>query len=319
LLGSSAGSRGQALMENGLATIPKSQDTKPSIVDLQPPRAGYSFSSPKISSSQLRSSSTYSTWTAPSATSMAQMASSAAAPYPTPALDPYPKVPITGGSAYSAEPQELPLPTTLAPPVQLSLTSTDHSQSSVRSPYSYNVQGTSAPPQIPATATTMGPSESALSVPRYVDSNPRPTKSPRHIGHQSVHGSESVSAGETSPDYRYNSYGAVNTTSGEAPHTSYSHEVSTSGPPPPRDYYSTAPASSWTTTAGEHAASTAYASADGRSYSFSHDQQYKNGAPSIPPVKTESSPAAHPPVYGGGHRGSFDGMNNYSWSGSTGV
>ncbi|KAH7318635.1 hypothetical protein B0I35DRAFT_409492 [Stachybotrys elegans] len=313
LLGSSAGSRGQALVETGLGVITgssqKQPETKapPPTGDMQLPRTAFTFSPPKPPAPQLNSmrSNSYSNWTAPSAASMAQLPASSAGSYPATTIgtDPYPKVPASGGSSFTAESHELPLPTTLAPPVPLPLASNDHAP--LRAPYPY-VQSTTAPPPMSVSAPTIGSSEPALSIPRYVD-NPRPAKSPRHGSQQSVHGSDPVQSNETSSEYRFGSYPA---STSDVPPSTYSSENPSSNPPP-RDYYP--PTSSWTTSAAEHSSQVAFS--DARSYSFS--SEYKTGpSPSIPAMKSEPPHSAAPPVYGSGPRGSFDGMNNYSWSAS---
>ncbi|KFA78508.1 hypothetical protein S40288_01439 [Stachybotrys chartarum IBT 40288] len=325
LLGSSAGSRGQALMETGMGVIAgtlsaKQPESKPANVDLQLPRATFTFSSPKTSGLQLSSlrSNTYPNWTAPSAASMAQLpSSSTTGSYPSTTLgpDPFPKVPLSGGPSFTAEPQELPLPTSIAPPMQLSLTSTDHPQPSLRSPYTY-VHATSAPAQMSITAPALSGSDSALSVPRYVD-NPRPAKSPRHSNQQSVHGSDPASTNESSPEYRYGSYSTVTNSSGDVSGSTNYHSETPSAnpaPPPARDYYPSP--NTWTTNGGEHGSSAAYAGGHSRSYSFSQDH-FKSETTTAPPVKAEPTHPTPPPGYNNGPRGSFDGLNNnYSWSGS---
>jgi len=58
LLGSSAGSRGQALVETGLGIVAgpltvKPGEGKPRAVDMQPPRSAFTFSAPKMPGSQM--------------------------------------------------------------------------------------------------------------------------------------------------------------------------------------------------------------------------------------------------------------------------
>jgi hypothetical protein len=53
LLGSSAGSRGQALVETGLGIVAgplavKPQEVKPRVLDMQLPRTAFTFSAPKL-------------------------------------------------------------------------------------------------------------------------------------------------------------------------------------------------------------------------------------------------------------------------------
>lgn len=200
--------------------------------------------------------------------------------------DSYPKLPLSSTSGFTSEPQEMPLHTSIAPSV---LPASDQSQSSLRSNHSY----TTSAPQLPGNSVTIGGADNAFSMPRYVDSNPRPSKSPRQSGHQSVHSSGSITNTDSSSDYRYGSYRG--TTSGASDGSQ------------PQTY---PPPSSWTTTSSEKSSSLAYAANDGRPYSFSHEP-YKGGSLAIPPLKHESASSG---VYGGGSRGSFDTMNNYSWS-----
>jgi hypothetical protein len=299
LLGSSAGSRGQALVETGLGVVagaiaPKAHDSKARPVDMQVPRtAAFTFSPPKPPGPQLNSvrSNSYSSWSGPSAGPMPQIHSSGPGGYPatTISTDPYPKVSLAGTSSFSGEQSELP--TSMAPPVQLSLVSGEQPSSSLRSQYTY-VHTSAAPPQLPVSAPAMSSTE-AMSVPRYIDSA-RPSKSPRHADQQSVHG---PAASDTSSEYRFGSYGGVSSSSGEVTQSSYNSESSSANPP--RDYYP--PPNTWTTSAPEHSSSAAYASGESRPFA---------------PIKTEPTHPTPPPVYEGGHRGSFDAMNNYSWSGN---
>ncbi|PHH85189.1 hypothetical protein CDD83_780 [Cordyceps sp. RAO-2017] len=282
LLGSSAGSRGQALVETGLGVVASAlslrQDTKARSMDMQVPRSSFTFSPPKPQGSTLSSlrSNSYPSWSS-------QVSGSSPGAYPSTSLgaDSYPKLPLSGAAGFSTEAQEMPLQTSMAPSVPLPLPGNDQSQSSLRSHYSY-----ASGPQL---------SDSAFSMPRYVDSNPRPSKSPRQSGHQSVHSSGSISNTDTSSEYRYGSYrGTGSSGAGDGSHQTY---------PPP---------SSWTTTSSEQNSSLAYAGSDGRSYSFSHEPYKSGGASAIPPLKHETASSS---VYGGGgSRGSFDTMNNYSWS-----
>lgn len=236
---------------------------------------------------------------------MPQLPASTPGSYPpsTMTADAYPKVPLSGTSNYTSEPQEMPLQTSMPPPVPLSLVSNDQTQPPLRSPYNY------APP---STTTPPAGTDSALSVPRYVD-NPRPTKSPRHSSHQSVHSASSAANPDASPEYRYGAYAPVNSGSGDVAQASYPADATGPTSAPPRDYYPST--GTWTTTAGEQNSSVGYAGGDGRGYSFTHDQ-YKAGTPGAPPVKADPSQPGAQAVYGGGPRGSFDAMNNYSWSSS---
>ncbi|PFH56670.1 hypothetical protein XA68_16178 [Ophiocordyceps unilateralis] len=283
LLGSSAGSRGQALVETGLGVVASAlslrQDTKARGIDMQVPRSSFTFSPPKPQGGSLSSlrSNSY-PWTSSNPTA-----------YPSTSLgaDSYPKLPLSGASGFGTEPAEMPLPTTMAPSVPLPLPGNDATSSSLRSHYSY---GSSAPPLAGSSV------DSAFSMPRYVDSNPRPSKSPRQSSHHSVHSSGSLAATDSSSEYRYGPYRTG---------------AGADGGPPSQSTYP--PPSSWTTTtttttsSSEPSSSLAYA--DARSYSFAHEP-YKTGSSAIPPLKNEPGSS----VYGGGSRGSFDSMNNYSWS-----
>ncbi|KAK5993281.1 Transcription factor vib-1 [Cladobotryum mycophilum] len=277
LLGSSAGSRGQALVETGLGVVAGAISVKPQelkrSVDLQVPRSSFTFSPPKIPGGQLSSmrSNTYPTWSPSSSASMSQIPTSSPGGYASTSMgaDSYPKVPISGASNFTSEPQELPLQTSI-PSVALPLSASEQ-PSSARGQYTY-VQPTSGA-QLPTSTPALSSQDNSLSVPRYVDQG-RPSKSPRHANQQSVHSNSSDSPSE----YRYGS---------SAPTSSAS-----------RDYYP--PSSSWaTSTAAETSSTVAYASTDGRPYSFPHEP-YKaaTAAPTAP--KTESR--------------SFETMNNYSWS-----
>lgn len=104
LLGSSAGSRGQALVETGVGVIAgalaKRSDGKPRSMDLQVPRSSFTFSPPKPASqlNAMRSSS-YPNWSG-------QIPTTSASPYPASSLsEPYPKLGLqttTGFDAHDA-------------------------------------------------------------------------------------------------------------------------------------------------------------------------------------------------------------------------
>ena len=218
------------------------------------------------------------------------------------AADAYQKMPLSGASNYTAEPQEMPL----QPPVQLSLAPQDGQSAPIRTQYASYVQGTTAPPQLSLSTTA----DNSLAVPRYVDNNPRPSKSPRHASHQSVHSTSSISNDTTSNEYRYGPpYVGVNSNSGElSPHSQHAPSYgapsqdpgsappsATAAAPPPRDYFP--PSQSWPATAGEQGSSNvSYNSSDNRAYAF--PDQYKTGHSS---VKSEQHPPAHAPpgVYPG--------------------
>ncbi|KAI1079352.1 NDT80/PhoG like DNA-binding family protein [Whalleya microplaca] len=338
LLGSSAGSRGQALVESGLGVVAgplavKPQDPKLRGLNLELPRTAFTFNASKLPGSPMTMrSNSYPSWNPPSQLPLSGMPTSATASYPPTSIpaDSYPKMPLSGQSNFSQEPQEMPMQTSM-PSVQLSLAATEQQPPAIRTQYAY-VQGTSAPPQLSVSTTSMGSSsDHNLSVPRYVDSNPRPSKSPRHASHQSVPSSSSISNNDTSSEYRYGppTYVPVNSNSNELNSASTYSAESTSGgggagggpsssagghsghqpsqqPPPPRDYYP--PSTSWTTTAGEASSATVHAyhngatAAESRPYGF--PDQYKTGH-SLPQGKSD-----HPPP-----PGSYAStLNHYSWS-----
>lgn len=281
LLGSSAGSRGQALVETGLGIVAgplmaKPQDSKLRGLNLELPRTAFTFNASKLPGSPMTMrSNSYPSWTPPNQLPISQLPASATASYPPSSMpaESYPKMPLSGAPNFTTEPQEMPLQTSM-PSVQLSLVASEP-QPPMRAQYAY-VQGTSAPSQLSVTTTA---ADHNLSVPRYVDNNPRPLKSPRHSGHQSVHSTSSITNNDAS-EYRYGS--------------SYNHnqsEMSNSAghtqPPPPRDYYP--PTTSWTTTAGEPNASVqTYHNPESRPYAYP-DHQYKTGHPMPPPLKTDHS------------------------------
>ncbi|KAM0447912.1 hypothetical protein ACHAO4_008443 [Trichoderma viride] len=283
LLGSSAGSRGQALVETGLGVVAgalsaKPQELKRTSVDLQVPRSNFTFSAPKVPGSgqlgSMRPTNPYPTWSASSSnTSISQVGSSGPGSYSTATMgaDTYSKVPMPTTSTFSPDPQELPLQSTIS---SLPL----EQQPSTRGQYTYVQQQTSGS-QLPASTPAVSGQDSALSIPRYVE-NGRPNKSPRHSGQQSVHAANTVNNSE-SPEYRYGS--------------------TTQGSNPSREYYSSSQA--WSTTvAGENSSTTAYTTTDARPYPFSHDS-YKAGTATGSSVKPEP-------------RGSFEPMHNYSWTAS---
>ncbi|CCE27601.1 related to acid phosphatase [Claviceps purpurea 20.1] len=264
LLGSSAGSRGQALVETGVGVVASAlslnKDGKARSMDMQVPRSDFSFT-PKSHNGGMNAmrSNSYPSWHSQVSSSMAP--------------DSYSKLPLSGSSSFSNEAQEIPIHSSISPTVPLPLTGAEHGQSGLRSPYSYAGTSTS---QIPGSTVTMS-SDSAFNMPRYMDGNPRPSKSPRHQGQQSVEG----------PDYRYNNFRSMS--------SSGVGDVSPGGAPSTgRDYYPSS--STWTTTAGESNSSLSYASHDGRAYS------------GVAPLKHET------PSYNSSARASFDSMNNYSWT-----
>ncbi|KAI8714340.1 hypothetical protein NCS52_01153700 [Fusarium sp. LHS14.1] len=310
LLGSSAGSRGQALVETGLGVVAgplsaKHQE-KARGIDTQLPRTAFTFSAPKMPGTQLGPirSNSYPTWTSPTQVPMGQVPSSGPESYPPATMGP-----LTGTTNFTAEPQGLPIQTSMEPSVPLSMVATDSEHPPVRSQYTY-MQSTTAPPQLSIHTAPLGGHEHAMNIPRYVD-NPRPLKSPRHMSHPSIRSAGSIANNDASPEYRYGSYAPVHTSPSDVAQPGYNAESSAPPSVPARDYYP--PSNTWTTAAGEHSNSIAYASNEARPYPFPQDQ-YKNNTAGASPVKTESSQSQPPSVYNGGQRGSFDAMNQYSWN-----
>ena len=121
------------------------------------------------------------------------------------------------------------------PSVQLSLVGNDHQQPNIRTQYAY-VQSTSAPP--PQMSLPTAGDANGLSVPRYVDNNARPAKSPRHGNHDSVHSAASLgTSNDTSGEYRYGptQYMGVGGVSELSPHPhqqQHAAQHSPSQPPP---------------------------------------------------------------------------------------
>ncbi|PKS05273.1 hypothetical protein jhhlp_008645 [Lomentospora prolificans] len=313
LLGSSAGSRGQALVETGLGIVAGPLSVKPGEkargVEMQPPRSAFTFSAPKMPGSQMgMRSNSYPSWNPPS--HLPQIPVSGPSNYSSTTIgsEPYAKVPISGGNNYTAEPQEMPLQTSM-PSVQLSLAASD-SQPAIRTQYAYAPSTTAPPPQL--SIPSQG-GDNSLSVPRYVDNNPRPSKSPRHVTHGSVHSAGSIGNNENAGEYRYaNSYHDVtlNSNNTNAPGEMANSYGSESNPPPPRDYYP--PSNTWTSTAGGPNPTVSYTNGEARTYTY--PEPYKGGsatgsaAPPPPPSRVTTTPTAtNAPVYGGG-------LNHYSWS-----
>ncbi|KAK8035374.1 hypothetical protein PG993_010369 [Apiospora rasikravindrae] len=245
LLGSSAGSRGQALVETGLGVVAgplavKPQESKLRGLNLELPRTAFTFNATKLPGSPMTMrSNSYPNWSPPGQHPMSSMPSSATTSYPPTSIpaDSYQKMPLSGPPGYSTEPQEMPLQSSM-PPVQLSMVASEQPPS-IRTQYAY-VPGSSAPPQLSVSTSSMGaPHDHNLSVPRYVESG-RPSKSPRHASHTSVHSAGSISNNESS-EYRYGSYVPVNNnqsqmssptayTTGDSSSAGHHHQ-------PTRDYY----------------------------------------------------------------------------------
>ncbi|KAK8047269.1 Transcription factor [Apiospora saccharicola] len=299
LLGSSAGSRGQALVETGLGVVAgplavKPQDSKLRGLNLELPRTAFTFNASKLPGSPMTMrSNSYPNWSPSGQHPMSSMPSSATASYPPTSIpaDSYQKMP-----AYSNEHQEMPLQSSM-PPVQLSMVASEQ-QPSIRTQYAY-VPGSSAPPQLSVSTSSMGaPNDHNLNVPRYVESG-RPSKSPRHASHTSVHSAGSISNNESS-EYRYGSYVPVNNNQSQmSSPTAYTTSDGNSAGhhhQPTRDYYP--PPNTWTTTAGEPSSVQAYHNPESRPYGY--QDQYKSGH-AMPPLKTD-------------HHQAPAGYGSYNWS-----
>jgi hypothetical protein len=334
LLGSSAGSRGQALVETGLGIVAGPLAVKPSEaklrgMEMQVPRSAFTFSAPKMPGTQMpamRSNSYPAAFSPQSHVPLSQIPVSGPSSYPATTMaseSPYPKLPLSSSGSYTTEPQEMPLQSQM-PPVPLSMTGNDP-QASIRTQYAY------VPPTGPAPIAT---SDSALSVPRYVDSNPRPTKSPRNLTHDTIHSAGPIST-ESPSEYRYGSYGGGSDhtqhghghSSGHHAQSPYSADPSSaqSSAPTPREYYPSH-SSTWGTSAASEASSTLapYPSGhhhEGRSYTFPN-AGYKassTASASVTPTATGPPKADQPAhqaqaVYGTGAHSTYDSMNY--WNGS---
>lgn len=261
--------------------------------------------------------SSYSNWTPATNMPLPQNPVPPTTNYPPTTMpgEPYSKAPISGAPVFGTDPQEVSLSSSAAPPVQVPLASAEQSrqqppQGVARTPYSYAPPTTGPPPLSMSTQT-----DAAVNVPRYVDTNPRPTKSPRHGSHPSITSTSSIgNNNDGSSEYRYSSsypppVSQQNTS--EMPVSNYATDTTASGtnPTPSRDYY--APSAGWTATAGETSSTVAYSN---ESRSYTSPGQYKSSAVAAP-VKSEplSTSAGSSAVYNGQQRGSFDGMNHYSW------
>lgn len=310
LLGSSAGSRGQALVETGVGVVagplalkgqgPKS---KGSMEHLQGQRAPpFTFSSPKPAGNPLNPvrSSGYPAWNSAGPLPQVQPTTSGAYhPPSTMAPDMYQKLPLSSGSSFNTEAPEMPLQTSLPPSVSVGLLSDDRP---LGSQYTY------APARhLPLGASSQQGADNAVNVPRYVDDG-RPSKAPRTGGHPAVHSSGSMPAGEAPAEYRYGAYTPVSNSAGEVNPPSYVSESSTPHSAPSREIYQSP--QTWTTTGAESSSILAGTAPDGRHYAYDH---YKDRPSSGGPQIKAGSHGSHSEPYNGVHRGSFDAMNNYSW------
>ncbi|KAH7032928.1 NDT80/PhoG like DNA-binding family protein [Microdochium trichocladiopsis] len=321
LLGSSAGSRGQALVESGIGIVAgplplKPQDPKARGLNLELPRTAFTFNASKLPGSPMNMrSNSYPSWNPSSHLPLSQGPVPASTAYPTSSADSYHKLPLSAAPAYSAEQQELPLQSPLQP-VGLNMAASDHNSqqqphTTMRAAYNYT-HATSAPPPLSIATTALSGSDHGLNVPRYVDSSSRPAKSPRHPNQQSVHSIHSSGAlnNDSSSEYRFGPSSYVQVSTGSAAAESYgstdnSHTPSPAVPhPPSRDFYP--PTATWTTSAGEANNTTVSSytnvlSEAARPYGFTADP-YKSSTSAQ--NKNDHASSSH---YSAG-------MHNYSWS-----
>lgn len=251
-------------------------------------------------------------WNTAGQLSIPQVPSSTAGNYPatTVGVEGFTKLPLSGAPHFTAEPQEVAQPTSLATPVQLSPVTVDQQHPPMRPQYTYGHPTAVAQDTSIHTSPVSGP-EHALSIPRYID-DPRPSKSPRHLNHPSIQSMSSMTNTEASPEYRYGPYAPVNISTSSIPQPNYNPEPIGTLSTTSRNYYP--PAASWTTGAGEPASNLAYANTDGRPFAFPQEP-YKAMAENTSSVKSDPN---HPPgpssTFNEGPRGSYDAMNQYSWS-----
>jgi hypothetical protein len=192
----------------------------------------------------------------------------------------------------------------------------------LRTQYGYG-NGTSGPP--PLSVLTAPAPDTSVSIPRYIDSNPRPLKSPRTFGHEAIHSAGSLHEA-ASAEYRYgSSYSGMNNSTAElSPHashppnyTSAAQEPVNAGQPPAsnngqsaRDFYPPAPA--WTSTAGETVPAVSYPQAAARPYAYPDQFKAEYSATKteahLPPLPAQTSTGFPSP------RGSFDAVHQYSWN-----
>jgi hypothetical protein len=347
LLGSSAGSRGQALVESGLGVVAgalgvKQQEVKARGVEAQVPRSAFTFTAPKapgapgnpmrsryaqhlvrcinskdpmrVVASKIRRGlltqlhSTYPSWSQPGQGAVPQIPSSSPGQYPTASL---PTDPYGKGPLTgnsNFSNESSEIPLPHSMgSLPLGVVSSDQ-QHAAKSPYTYG-HSNATPRQVHSHAHSLSGGEQGLGMNRFADSA-RAMKSPRTAGQQSIHGPAGVGSQEAQSDYRYGSYASMGTGS-DVQTPNYATDPPTTSTAPPRDYYPSA--STWTTTSGETAPATSYTAGDSRPYAFPQDS-YKPGQTPSATVKTELGAAQPPNSYSSTPRGSFvDALNNYSW------
>ncbi len=218
------------------------------------------------------------------------------------------KVPISEGGNFSTEPQEIALQSSMPASIPLSLIAEEPHHQPMRPQYTY-LPSSSAPRHMSMSASSHLPADHASNIPRYLD-DVRPAKAAR-VGLNTVASSGSVGPNDSTPDYRYGSYGSVNSATGDVIPATYGPEGTGATATGSRDVYPPPP-QGWRPATSDTSHSVSYTGGDSRTYAASYDH-YK-GRPSAGQVKEDPGQASHPGPYGSGHRGSFDAMNNYSWS-----
>lgn len=314
LLGSSAGSRGQALVESGLGVVAgslgvKQQEVKTRGVEAQIPRSAFTFTAPKVPSgpgNPLRSS-TYPSWAQSGQGTVPHIPSSSPGPYPAATLptDPYGKGPLTGNSNFSNESSEIPMQQSIGS-LPIGVVASD--QQATKSPYPYG-HSSATSRQVHSHSHSLSGGEPSLGLSRFADSE-RAMKSPRTAGQPSIHAPASVGSQETQPDYRYGSYASIGGAS-DVQTPNYATDPPSTSAAPPREYYPSV--STWSTSAGENTSAASYTAGDARPYAYP-PESYKPGQTPSATVKTELGATQPPSNYHNTPRGSFvDALNNYSW------
>lgn len=245
---------------------------------------------------------------------LSQMPTSATASCPPSSIpaESYQKMPLSGASNYSTEPQDMPLQSSTMPSVQLPLSSADQQPpqpGSIRTQYAYVPGNPSTPLSASSSATEHHQHQHGLSVPRYVDSNPRPSKISRHGSHQSIHSSSSITNDPSSSEYRYGP-------SSYAPMSSHS-----AGETTPSTYGSAGAAGAALHDGGSAAAQPPPPSASAASHQQHHSQHsqsqpqpshrdyYSAGSGSWGPSVSTSTPSEAAPSY---HHSLAESSRSYS-------
>ncbi|KAF4119625.1 NDT80 / PhoG like DNA-binding family [Geosmithia morbida] len=335
LLGSSAGSRGQSLVETGMGVIaaghghmamrPTEVVKPPGLpapsgpardggIDMRVPRSSFTFEPPKGAQRPGSLSSSSYSWSPTSHGPLPQVSTSE--PYPTTSLAPADMYPKVAGAGYTTESHDMPLQApSLATPLPLISEEHQHQQPapppSMRHPSFSYVPSVSTPRQMPA-GTAASSADGAVDARYVTGGDDRPLK--RNTGPGGI-------AGDAT-GYRYGPYASLNAAALPQP---YGQD------PIQRDVYATA-AGTRTTMSGAHSPAAAAAAAaaattatgmavygtDGRaSYAATPYDDYRTRRPDEVRSRMEEQGQGHSPAnagYDGQHRGSFDAMSHYSWN-----